>query len=96
MGAYPASLSSWTSSSKTHKVLTKLRPYSNNIALAGLKGGRDGNSVLHEVQEEEGDRESKAGYAQESQTGHPGCMPRVRHEGIQNREALTVYSITQC
>ncbi len=34
---------------KAQKVLTKLCSYSNNIAIAGIKGGHDGNSLLHEV-----------------------------------------------
>jgi hypothetical protein len=36
---------------KVQRVLTKLCSYSNNIAIAKLKGGHDGNSLLHEVQE---------------------------------------------
>jgi len=47
---------------------------------------------LHEVQEEERDKEPATGYAQESQTRHPRCLPGVRHKGIQNREALNICS----
>jgi hypothetical protein len=46
--------------------LTKLHCYSNNIAKGEKEGGNDGNSLLHEVQKEEGDKEPTAGYAQES------------------------------
>jgi hypothetical protein len=70
--------------------LTKLCSYSNNIAIGETEGGNDGNSLLHEVQEKEGDKQPAAGYAQESQAGHPGCLPCVRHKSIQNREALGI------
>jgi hypothetical protein len=73
---------------KNQKVLTKLWPYSNNIAIAETEGGYDGNSLLYEVQEKEGDEQPKAGYAQESQTGHPRCLSGVRDKSIQNRETL--------
>jgi len=78
------------SAAKAQEVLTKLCCYSNNIAIARVKGGHDGNSLLHEVQEEEGDEQPSAGYAQESQTSHPRCLPCVRHKGIQDRETLNI------
>jgi len=34
---------------EAQKVLTKLYSYSNNIGVVKLKGGYDGDSVLHEV-----------------------------------------------
>ena len=77
---------------KSQQVLTKLHRYSNNIAKGAREGGNDGNSLLHEVQKEEGDKEPAAGDAQESQTCHPRCLPGVRHKSIQNREALGIYS----
>jgi hypothetical protein len=77
---------------KAQEVLTKLCSYSNNIAVGEIEGGNHGNSLLHEVQEEEGDKQPTAGYAQESQTGHPRCLSCVRHKSIQNREALNIYS----
>jgi hypothetical protein len=67
------------SAAQIHKVLTKLFSYSNNIAGTGIEGGRDGNSLLHEVQEEEGNEQPSAGNAQESEAGHPGCLSCVRH-----------------
>jgi hypothetical protein len=76
---------------EAQRVLTKLCSYSNNIAIAKLKGGHDGNSLLHEVQEKEGDKQPQAGYAQEPQTCHPRCLPCVRHKSIQNRETLNIY-----
>jgi hypothetical protein len=76
---------------KVQRVLTKLCSYSNNIAIAKLKGGHDGNSLLHEVQEKEGDKKPQAGYAQEPQTGNPGCLSYLRHKSIQNRETLNFY-----
>jgi hypothetical protein len=72
-------------------VLTKLCPYSNNIDIAKLKGGYDGDSLLHEVQEKGGDKKPKAGYAQEPQTSHPGFLSCLRHKSIQNRESLNLY-----
>jgi len=42
---------------EAQRVLTKLCSCSNNIAIAKLKGGHDGNSLLHEVQEKEGDKQ---------------------------------------
>jgi hypothetical protein len=48
---------------KVQKVLTKLCSYSNNIVIAKLKGGHDGNSLLHEMQEKEGDKQPQAGHA---------------------------------
>jgi hypothetical protein len=75
--------------------LTKLRSYSNNIAEGETEGGNDGNSLLHEVQKEEGDKESAAGYAQEPQACHPRGVPCVWHESIQNRKALDIYSNLQ-
>jgi hypothetical protein len=45
--------------------LTKLYSYSNNIGVIKLKGGYDGDSLLHEVQEKGGDKEPHAGYPQE-------------------------------
>lgn len=38
------------------------------------KGGCDGNSLLHEVSEEGGDKKPRPRYAQESQTGNKGCL----------------------
>jgi hypothetical protein len=76
---------------KDQRVLTKLCSYSINIDTAKLKGGHDGNSLLYEVQEKERDKQPKAGYAQEPQTCHPGCLPCVRHKSIQNRETLNIY-----
>ena len=76
---------------KAQGVLTKLCACSNNIVIAKLKGGHDGNSLLHEVQEKEGDKQPQAGYAQEPQTCHPRCLPCVRHKSIQNRETLNIY-----
>jgi hypothetical protein len=73
---------------EAQRVLTKLCAYSNNIDIAKLKGGHNGNSLLHEVQEKEGDKQPQACYAQEPQTCHPRCLPCVRHKSIQNREAL--------
>ena len=73
------------------EVLTKLCSYSNNITIAAIEGGNDGNRLLHEVQEKEGDKQPAEGYAQESQAGHPGCLSRVRHKSIQNREALGAF-----
>jgi hypothetical protein len=76
---------------KAQKVLTKPWSYSNNIVVVRIRGGHDGNSLLHEVQEKERDKQSTASYAQESQTSHPRCLPCVRHKGIQNRETLNSY-----
>jgi len=77
---------------KAQRVLTKLYAYSNNIGIAKLiKGGHHGNSLLHEVQEKEEDKQPQAGYAQEPQTCHPRCLPCVRHKSIQNRETLNIY-----
>jgi hypothetical protein len=73
---------------KAQKVLTKLRSYSNNIDIANLQGGHNGNSLLHEVQEKEGDTEPSQGYAQEPQTSNPGCLSCLWHKSIQNREGL--------
>jgi hypothetical protein len=73
---------------KPKKVLTKLCSYSNNMATAEIKGGYDGNSLLYEVQEKEGDKQPAAGYAQKSQASHPGRLSRVRHKSIQNRETV--------
>jgi hypothetical protein len=76
---------------KAQKVLTKLCSYSNNITIAEIKGGHDGNSLLHEVQEKEGDRQPTAGYAQEPQAGHSRCLSCLRHKSIQNRETLNIH-----
>jgi hypothetical protein len=76
---------------KAQKVLTKLCSYSNNIGIAKLKGGYDGYSLLHEVQEKEGDKKPQACYAQEPQTSHPGFLSCLRHKSIQNRESLNIY-----
>ena len=76
---------------KARRVLTKLCAYSNNIGIAKLKGGHNGNSLLYEVQEKEGDTEPSPGYAQEPQTGHPGCLSCLWHKSIQNRESLNFY-----
>jgi hypothetical protein len=76
---------------ETQKVLTKLCSYSNNIDIAKLKGGYDGNSLLYEVQEEGGDKKPNAGYTQEPKTSDPGCLSCLRHKSIQNREALNFY-----
>ena len=75
---------------KAQRVLTKVCSYSNNILIARVKGGHDGNSLLYEVQEEEGDKQPSAGYAQESQTSYPRCLPCVRHKSIQDRETVGV------
>jgi hypothetical protein len=48
---------------EAQRVLTKLRSYSNNIGVTKLKGGHDGNSLLHEVQEKGRDKKPKACYA---------------------------------
>jgi len=72
----------------TQRVLTKLCSYSNNIGVIKLKGGYDGDSLLHEVQEKGGDKKSNAGYTQEPQTSNPGCLSHLRHKSIQNRESL--------
>jgi len=71
--------------------LTKLCSYSNNIGIAKLKGGHNGNSLLHEVQEKGRDKKSKASYAQEPQTSNTRCLPSLRHKSIQNRKALNFY-----
>jgi len=60
---------------KAQRVLTKLYSYSNNIGVTKLKGGHDGNSLLHEVQEKGRDKEPKAGYTQEPQTSNTRCLP---------------------
>jgi hypothetical protein len=60
---------------EAQKVLTKLCSYSNNIGVVKLKGGHDGNSLLHEVQEKGRDKKPQACYAQEPQTSNPGCLP---------------------
>jgi len=75
---------------KAQRVLTKLCSCSNNIGIAKLEGGHDGNSLLYEVQEKGGDKKSTPGYAKEPQTGNPGCLPYVRHKSIQNRETLNL------
>jgi len=71
--------------------LTKLYSYSNNIGVIKSKGGYDGDSLLHEVQEKGGDKEPHAGYTQEPQTSNPGCLSCLRHKSIQNRESLNLY-----
>jgi hypothetical protein len=71
--------------------LTKLCPYSNNIDIAKLKGGHDGNSLLHEVQEKGRDKKPQASYAEEPQTSHPGFLSCLRHKSIQDRESLNLY-----
>ena len=76
---------------EAQKVLTKLCSYSNNIGVTKLKGGYDGDSILHEVQEKGGDKEPHAGYTQEPQTSNPGCLSCLRHKSIQNRETLNFY-----
>jgi len=76
---------------ETQKVLTKLCSYSNNIGVTKLKGGHDGDSLLHEVQEKSGDKKPNAGYTQEPQTSDPGCLSCLRHKSIQNRESLNFY-----
>jgi hypothetical protein len=60
------------------------------MAIAEIEGGYDGNSLLHEVQEKGRDKESTAGHAQEPQASHPGRLPQVRHQSIQNRETLNI------
>jgi hypothetical protein len=60
---------------EAQKVLTKLRSYSNNIGVTKLKGGYDGDSVLHEVQKKGRDKKPHAGYTQEPQTSNPGVCP---------------------
>ena len=76
---------------ETQKVLTKLCSYSNNIVVIKLKGGHDGDSLLHEVQEKGRDKKPHAGYTQEPQTGNPGCLSCLWHKSIQNRETLNFY-----
>jgi len=71
-------------------VLTKVRACSNNIAKAKAKGGHNGDSVLHEVQEKGGDKESQTCHTEESETCHSGCLLDLWHKGIQNRKSLTV------
>jgi len=56
-----------------------------------LKGGHDGDSLLHEVQEKGRDKKPNAGYTQEPQTSDPGCLSYLRHKSIQNRETLNFY-----
>jgi len=68
--------------SKAPRVLTKLCAYSNNIVIAKLKGGHNGNSLLHEVQEKGRDKEPTPGYAKEPQTGNPGCLSYLQHQSI--------------
>jgi hypothetical protein len=53
-----------------------------------LKGGTNGNSLLHEVQEEARNQEPEESDAQEPQTGNTRCLPGVRHQSVQNRETL--------
>jgi len=76
---------------ETQRVLTKLYSYSNNIGVTKLKGGYDGDSLLHEVQEKGGDKKPNAGYTQEPQTSNTGCLSCLRHKSIQNRESLNFY-----
>jgi hypothetical protein len=76
---------------EAQRVLTKLCSYSNNIDIAKLKGGYDGNSLLYEVQEKGGDKKPHAGYTQEPKTSDPGCLSYLRHKSIQNRETLNFY-----
>ena len=76
---------------EAQKVLTKLCSYSNNIDVIKLKGGYDGDSLLHEVQEKGGDKKPTEGYTQEPQTSNPGCLSYLRHKSIQNRESLNLY-----
>jgi hypothetical protein len=40
------------------------------------------------VQEKGGNKESTAGYAQEPQASHPGCLPCLWHQSIQDREKV--------
>lgn len=55
-----------------------------------MEGGYDGNSLLHEVQEKEGDKQPTPRYAQESQTGHSRCLSCLQDKSIQNRETLSI------
>jgi len=56
--------------------LTKLCYCSNNLSKVKAKGGQNnGNSLLHEVQEEGEHGKSAPSYAQEQETGDPGCLP---------------------
>ena len=59
--------------------------------MAKLKGGHNGISLLHEVQEKGRDKEPSPGYAKEPQTGNPGCLSCLWHKSIQNRESLDFY-----
>ena len=68
--------------------MTKLCSYSINIDIAKLKGGHNGDSLLHEVQEKGRDKKPEADYAQEPQTSNPGFLSYLRHKSIQNRESL--------
>ncbi len=70
--------------------MTKLYAYSNNIDIAKLKGGYDGNSLLYEVQEKGGDKKPEKSYAQEPPTSNPGCLSHLWHKSIQNRESLNL------
>jgi hypothetical protein len=76
---------------EAQKVLTKLCSYSNNIGVTKLKGGYDGDSLLHEVQEEGGDKKPNAGYTQEPQTSDTGRLSCLWYKSIQNRETLNFY-----
>ena len=78
---------------ETQKVLTKLCSSSNNIGVTKLKGGRDGDSLLHEVQEKGRNKKPHAGHTQEPQTSNPGCLSCLRHKSIQNRETLNFYGV---
>jgi hypothetical protein len=76
---------------KAKKVLTKLCCYSNNISIVKLKGGHDGNSLLHEVQEKGRDEKPRASYTQEPQASNQGCLSYLWHKSIQDRESLNIY-----
>jgi len=67
---------------EAQKVLTKLCSYSNNIDIAKLRGGHNGDGLLHEVQEEGRDKKPKAGYTQEPPTSNPGRLSFLRHKSI--------------
>ncbi len=44
------------------------------------------SDVLAEVPRQERDQESQEYCHEEQETGHPGRLPDLRHQGIQNRQ----------
>jgi hypothetical protein len=67
---------------KAQRVLTKLCACSNNIDIAKLKGGHNGDSLLYEVQEKGRDKKPTPCYAEEPQTGDPGRLSYLWHKSI--------------